>query len=285
MNWSDERYVKLYVRPTATYRLWPWQTKAIFPWLLARCDGSGLIDVGRHGIQGVAALVEMPLEVVEAGMKTLVEDGTVEAVPRGFLVPKFIEAQEATKTERAKKRDQRERMRSQAREVVDAPVPSCPELSPSVPLQPSPAQPSPAHVEDIAPAAQVAERKAPKKSKPSPVETPEVRALRESWNELTKPPIPKWTAGRVQTAQAALERRPLEQWREVFERINKSDFLRGQSGTWKADIDWALRPEGTKPEPALKVLEGTYDNGKTPVGSGDWRGREDHNADFFGGDT
>jgi len=136
--------VKLYVRPTATYRLWPWQTKAIFPWLLARCDGSGLIDVGRHGIQGVAALVEMPLEIVEAGMKSLVEDGTIEAVPRGFLVPKFIEAQEATKTERAKKRDQRERLRSQAREVIDAPVPSCPELSPSVPSCPPPAQPSPA---------------------------------------------------------------------------------------------------------------------------------------------
>lgn len=144
MNWSDERYVKLYVRPTATYRLWPWQAKALFPWLLARCDGSGLLEVGRHGVQGVAALVEMPLELVQTAVDALLEDGTIERVPRGFLLPKFIEAQEATKTEKQKKRDQRERARSQAREIVNEPVPECPELSPSVPSCPPPAQPSPA---------------------------------------------------------------------------------------------------------------------------------------------
>ena len=82
-----------------------------------------------------------------------------------------------------------------------------------------------------------------------------------AWNDLTTAPIPKWTAGRIREAEKALQRRPFEQWREVFKRINASPFLRGLKGDWRADIDWALRPGGTKPESALKVLEGAYDDG------------------------
>ena len=52
---------------------------------------------------------------------------------------------------------------------------------------------------------------------------------------------------------------PLLLWREVFARIQASPFCRGEDGGWKADIDWALRPAGKKPETALKVLEGAYD--------------------------
>jgi len=91
---------------------------------------------------------------------------------------------------------------------------------------------------------------------------PGVAILRQRWNELTSPPIPRWTTGRDQDATRALRRRPLAEWEEVFRRINASPFCRGETeGGWKADIDWALRPKGKKPETALKVLEGAYDRG------------------------
>lgn len=44
MNWSDERYVKLYERDTLT---WPWQAKCVFALLLRKVDRSGVLDTGR----------------------------------------------------------------------------------------------------------------------------------------------------------------------------------------------------------------------------------------------
>ena len=141
MNWSDERYVKLYTRQTATWRMWPWQARCVFPLLLQVSDGAGLIDVGaRDPITALAVLVMVPREVVEAGVSALLEDGTLEVVSAGYLVPKFLEAQEATKTERLKKADQRAGRRAQAREIPRVDVPTCPEVSRLVP--PSPAQPT-----------------------------------------------------------------------------------------------------------------------------------------------
>lgn len=84
------------------------------------------------------------------------------------------------------------------------------------------------------------------------------------WNETTAAPLPHLEGAlgktRRKTFAAALARRPLEQWVEVFKRINASDFCRGAKGSWVADVDWAVRPDGAKPETARKVLEGCYDN-------------------------
>jgi hypothetical protein len=92
--------------------------------------------------------------------------------------------------------------------------------------------------------------------------------LQAIWNEVTVPPLPRWqVTGKVRRklAEAALKRRPPEQWREVFRRINASSFCRGESGgSWRADPDWAMRPDGQKPETAGAVLEGKYDRGGTP---------------------
>lgn len=277
MNWSDERYVKLYVRNTATWVLWPWQARALFPSLLRVANGAGIIETGPTGIDAVAMLTAMPREVVDVGMSAMIADGTVEPIRGGFLLPNFLEAQEATKTERLKKRDQRERIRDQRRaEVIEklrVDVPSTGDISghaetvgtepePSktypadfvqspVPLQPSPAQP---------PAQPPAQKET--------CESPDVAvdALRDAWNALTSRPLPRWSTDvptskhRRKAALAALERRPLEQWREVFKLVEASAFCRGSTG-WTADVDWAIRPSGAKPEPAAKLLEGSYSGG------------------------
>jgi hypothetical protein len=145
MHWSDERYVKLYSRDTPGWMLWPWQARALLPLLLRRLDGAGVLECGRaKPIEAVAIVVGLPLEVVSVGLEALLVDGVLESVDGGLLMPNYIEAQEATKTEAGKKRDQRERHRAQARVTVKAPVPECPAVSPSVPECPPPAYPSPA---------------------------------------------------------------------------------------------------------------------------------------------
>lgn len=94
---------------------------------------------------------------------------------------------------------------------------------------------------------------------------PEVAALRNGWNTLTSPPLPRWTPKSkllTRLAVAGLKRRPLEEWLAVFQRIEGSPKLRGEDpslGGWKADAAWALRAEGNKQESAQTVLDGKWD--------------------------
>lgn len=150
MNWSDERYVKLFTRRTATTTLWPWQSRALFPWLMTAASGAGVVDTGKHGkAAALSAITLLPLEVVEPGLAALIEDGTVEHLQRGILLVNFLEAQESRATDKARKRAQRERDRDQAREVVETPVTrghtESHGVTPSL-AQPSSAQPSLAQV-------------------------------------------------------------------------------------------------------------------------------------------
>jgi hypothetical protein len=106
------------------------------------------------------------------------------------------------------------------------------------------------------------EKQGPAGAAPSP--------LVAAWLELC-PGLPQWqespSSGRRKALRRAEERRPVEEWRTVFARIAKSRFCAGENDRgWKADLDWALRPEGAKPEPAACVLEGKYDGrGKPPA--------------------
>lgn len=148
MNWPDEKYVKVYTRDTLTWKSWSWQARTVFLHLTRKLDGAGLIEVGRMDpVDALVLQLDLPREVVAAGLPEIIGSGTAEMVVAGMLVPNWIAAQESTKTEAQKKRDQRERVRDQRRlaqvsEIRQAPVPECPALSPAVPLQPSPAQPN-----------------------------------------------------------------------------------------------------------------------------------------------
>lgn len=98
---------------------------------------------------------------------------------------------------------------------------------------------------------------------------PDAADLGHAWNADTTPPLPRVTLPlskvRDKAGVAALQRRSLSVWRQVFKRINASAFCRGGSDSkWVADFDWAIRPEGAKPEPATKVLEGAYDRHTGP---------------------
>lgn len=84
-------------------------------------------------------------------------------------------------------------------------------------------------------------------------------ALRDAWNDLTTPPLPRClelSDGRRRKASARLSERSLSEWQVIIRRIERSSFCRGLTGgTWVASFDWLLRPDT-----AAKVLEGQYDD-------------------------
>lgn len=64
--------------------------------------------------------------------------------------------------------------------------------------------------------------------------------------------------GRIERAAATLHWHNTN-FKELFMRVEASDFLTGKVKDWRADFDWVL-----KPEHLTKILEGTYDNRAAP---------------------
>lgn len=116
MRWEDEQYVKLYTRDTLTWMSWGWQARTVFLHLIRKVDHAGLLECeGFDPSKAVALIVGLPEEVVSPGLAELAKSGTVEIGPGCVVIPKFVEAQEARKTDKARKRDQRQRDRDKAR--------------------------------------------------------------------------------------------------------------------------------------------------------------------------
>lgn len=149
MEWSEEKYVKLYQRDTVTWLSWPWQARALWPLLMRKLDGAGLIETGNlQPATAVAMVVGIPVEICEAGIEALVTSGTLVKVERGLLAPKFLEGQEARKSDALRARESRERRRRDANHSESVGPASHAvtlrhETSQPVTLQPSPAQPVP----------------------------------------------------------------------------------------------------------------------------------------------
>lgn len=111
MRWEDERYVRLYIRDTTTWKLLPWQSKALLPLILRKLDRVGIIDLGEDGYDGIAAVTDMPRELVDIGMPELLRRGVFKLSGSLLIAPKFIEAQEAVASQKLRSEVHRERVK------------------------------------------------------------------------------------------------------------------------------------------------------------------------------
>lgn len=114
MDWTNERYVRLYTRDTDDWLVLSWQARALFPLLLRKVDRSGFLDTKR-GVIGVAAQTGLPLEIVTAGLPDLLRDGSVVECEGGYLMPNYIDAQEAPQSDAQRAKELRERRRDRNR--------------------------------------------------------------------------------------------------------------------------------------------------------------------------
>lgn len=115
MHWADERYVRLYTRDTPDWLALSWQARALFIFILRKVDRSGVMDMGRAGERGLAALCAMPQDVVETALPELLADGCVERQGTSLIVPNFLDAQESRASGAARQRECRERRRDMMR--------------------------------------------------------------------------------------------------------------------------------------------------------------------------
>lgn len=81
----------------------------------------------------------------------------------------------------------------------------------------------------------------------------------EHWNSMAErtglPAIRKLTVERRRKLAARIRDHPIDDWICVFDRIERSKFLRGENNRgWAANFDFLLQPSSF-----VKILEGTYD--------------------------
>lgn len=113
VDWANEDYVRIYTRETADDLDLSWESLALWRAMLTRFDRSGLIAV-KNGWASISKLTRIPLSVVQLAGPELVQDGRVVQVASGFLAPNFTEAQTASKSDKARQREVRDRRRREA---------------------------------------------------------------------------------------------------------------------------------------------------------------------------
>ena len=121
MDWANERYVRVYTRDTVDWLALSWQARALLAMVLRKVDRAGVIELGRHGVKGLAVAVGMPVDVVEPALGELLEDGCVERHETRLVMRNFIDAQEATQTDAQRARESRANRRDRARGDVTKP--------------------------------------------------------------------------------------------------------------------------------------------------------------------
>lgn len=146
MDWANEKYVRLFVRDTVTWKVLPWQSRALMPLLLRKLDRSGVLEFGDYGEKGIAILLDVPVDFVQAGLPALLKHQVFTMASGRLVMPNYIPAQETRQSDKQRQRDSRER-RAKGEEpseepmttgdVLSPPVTSGHQVSPPVTLTPS----------------------------------------------------------------------------------------------------------------------------------------------------
>lgn len=124
MRFEDERYIRVYTRDSMTMLMLTWEARAVLWETFRKVDRAGIIDLGEDGIDGLAAMIRIPSPVVRSALEELTKRKVLELRADGLLVaPRFVEAQEAKASDKARQKAARERARDAAR-AVDAGLPA-----------------------------------------------------------------------------------------------------------------------------------------------------------------
>lgn len=97
------------------------------------------------------------------------------------------------------------------------------------------------------------------------LDTSDVRAFHDAWNDLTTAPLPKslkLTKPRAAHIRARLKEHPLSFWVDAIKRVERTPFCRGANDRqWCASLDWLTKNDAN----VVKLLEGVYDRVSRPV--------------------
>ncbi len=79
MNWSDERYVRVYTRDTAEWLCLSFMAQGLFCLLLRKVDRAGVLSLGKLGRRAVGVAIGFPGDWsrIEPALDELLEAGLI----------------------------------------------------------------------------------------------------------------------------------------------------------------------------------------------------------------
>lgn len=120
MDWSNEPYVRLYTRDTTNWKRIGWQGRCVLTLLLRKVDRAGTLDLeGLEPWEAVKLHIDVPDEVAREGVAALLRVETLVVRGNLLVLPNHIEAQEASKSDRQRQRESRQRRASGDRSERD----------------------------------------------------------------------------------------------------------------------------------------------------------------------
>lgn len=115
LDWSNESYVRLYRRATPEWELLGFEGQAVYLALLPKLDRAGVLPLGSLSpAEAVAAILRWPEQVVSDGLERVLSRGFLIHNPElsSLIDPEYLAREESTLSDRARKREERERRRS-----------------------------------------------------------------------------------------------------------------------------------------------------------------------------
>lgn len=113
MDWSNERYVRLYVRDSADLLAAGWEGRFVFYELLRHVDRAGVLDTGGD-LDIVPEMIRVPADVFATGFARLKRRKVVQLTQGAIVIPNFLEAQESPASDAQRMREMRARRRDLA---------------------------------------------------------------------------------------------------------------------------------------------------------------------------
>ena len=122
MNFADEEYVRLYTTDTNTWRMLGFEGQAVLALMLRRFDKfTGVFEFGKHSPErAIVSAIGCPPEMARVGLAAILAEEVWVQLETSFYWPTCPEAQTCRRSDRYRKRQQREReaLEQMSREVT-----------------------------------------------------------------------------------------------------------------------------------------------------------------------
>jgi hypothetical protein len=135
VDWPNERYVRIYTRDTPELALMPWEARCLFWDFYRRVDLAGVLDCGRYDpARSIATLCRVPEDVAVAALSAWLDEDMVQLHELGaqtyVVIPTFIDSQEASTSDKERKKKSRASRSAKARLGELTSVTKCPVAAP-----------------------------------------------------------------------------------------------------------------------------------------------------------
>lgn len=122
MDWCNEHYVRIYTRDTTTWLRLGWHGQCVLMQLARKFDLAGVLDIGELPPWEACVLhTRAPEEIAREAIDLLLHFGVIEHVGTSLLMPNYIAANEASKSDRQRQKESRERRRARlSRDAIEA---------------------------------------------------------------------------------------------------------------------------------------------------------------------